>query len=147
MRQQQNERQLVEEARRSQALTLVPTSAPDPRMSQNLEPEPRSSPPSRQARVPGGWNTSPPKAVTTTPLLPPAPAPPLLPAPPMPPPKSSTPDAPPQHTVDDEGVGRQPMIPNVVNNTLQNIRRRIPGFNSLSEDALAPSQGRSATPR
>lgn len=142
LRQQQNDRKLAEAGRGG--FTSVPV--PDPRMSQNLEPETRSLSPSHRARVPGGWNTSPPKAIASKPFLPPAPAPPLITAPPVPP-KSSTPDAPPQHTADNEDVGRRPMIPNVVNNTLQNIRRKIPGFNSPSEDTLTLSQGRSPNPR
>ncbi|KAG1888113.1 hypothetical protein F4604DRAFT_1715581 [Suillus subluteus] len=143
LRQQQNDRKLVEAARGS--FTSVPV--PDPRMSQNLEPETRSLSPSHRARVPGSWNTSPPKAVASKPFLPPAPAPPLITALAVAPPESSTPDAPPQHIVDNEDVGRHPMIPNVVNNTLQNIRRKIPGFNSPSEDALTLSRGRSPNPR
>ncbi|KAG2339109.1 hypothetical protein BDR05DRAFT_1062316 [Suillus weaverae] len=143
LRQQQNDRKLVEAARGS----FTPVPVPDPRMSRSLEPETRSLSPSHRARLPGGWDTSPPKAVASKPFLPPAPAPPLITTPPVPPPKSSTPDAPSQHTVDTEDVGRHPMIPNVVNNTLQNIRRKIPGFNSPSEDALTLSQGRSPNPR
>ncbi|KAG1807427.1 uncharacterized protein BJ212DRAFT_1449281 [Suillus subaureus] len=139
LRQQQNDRKLMEAARGS--FTSMPV--PDPRMSQSLEPETRSLSPSHRARVPGGWDTLPPKAIASKPFLPPVPAPPLITAPAVPPPKSSTPDAPTQHTVDNEDVGRHPMIPNVVNNTLQNIRRKIPGFNSPSEDALTPSRGRS----
>lgn len=143
LRQQQNDRKLVEAARGS--LTSVPV--PDPRMSQNLEPETRSSSPSHRAKLPGGWDTSPPKAIASKPFLPSAPVPPLITAPPVPLPKPSTSDAPPQHTVDNEDAGRHPMVPNVLNNTLQNIRRKIPGFNSPSEDALTLSQRRSPNPR
>lgn len=143
LRQQQNDRKLAEAARGS--LTSVPV--PDPRMSQNLEPETRSLSPSHRAKLPGGWDISPPKAVVSKPFLPPAPVPPLITAPPVPPPKPSTPDPPPQHTVDNEDTGRHPMVPNVLNNTLQNIRRKIPGFNSPSEDALTLSQRRSPNPR
>lgn len=138
LRQQQNDRKLVEATRNR--VPPVPTSVSDPEL--------RPLSPSHRARVPGGWDTSPPKAVASKPFLPPAPAPPLIPAPP-----SGEDDfgggttAPPQRTVDNEDVGRRPMIPNVVNNTLQNIRRKIPGFNSPSEEALTPSQGRSPNPR
>ncbi|OAX38848.1 hypothetical protein K503DRAFT_131582 [Rhizopogon vinicolor AM-OR11-026] len=136
LRQQQNERRLVEETR-SQA--SKPISVPDPRMSQNLEREPR---PPHQAGVPGGWDPSPPK-VASKPLLPLAPAPPSLPAPSV---QSFTPDAPSHRAANGEDVGRQPMISNL-NNTLQNIRRKIPGFNGPSEDALTPPHGQSPTPR
>ncbi|KAG1726435.1 uncharacterized protein EDB91DRAFT_1263755 [Suillus paluster] len=146
LRQQQNDRKLVEDARRSQAFAPVPTSVPDPRMSQNLDPKPRSLSPPHRAGVPGGWDTLPPKAVASKPFLPPTSAPPLLSAPPVPP-KPSTPDVPLQSTVNDEDVGRHPIIPNIMNNTLQNIRRRIPGFNGPSEDSLTPSQGRSPNQR
>lgn len=140
---QQNDRKLVEAARGS--FTSVPV--PDPRMSQNLEPETRSLSPSHRAKLPGGWDTSPPKAVASKPFLPPTPAPPLITAPPVPSPKPPTSDAPPQHAVDNEDAGRHPMVPNVVNNTLQNIKRKIPGFNSPSEDALTLSQRRSPNPK
>ncbi|KAG2126877.1 uncharacterized protein EDB93DRAFT_1257371 [Suillus bovinus] len=142
LRQQQNDRTLVESRGSS---TRVP--APDPRMSQSFKSETRSlSPPHDRTRVPGDWNTSPPKAVASKPFLPPAPAPPLITAPPVLPAKSSSPDGPPQRTVDNGDVVRHPRIPNVVNNTLQNIKRKIPGFNSPSEDTLALSQG-SLNPR
>lgn len=143
LRQQQNDRKLVEATRGS----CTPVPVPDPRMSQNLEPETRSLSPSHRAKLPGGWDTSPPKAVASKPFLPPAPAPPLITAPSVPSPKSSTPDTPLQHTVDNEDARRHPMVPNVVNNTLQNIRRKIPGFNSPSEDALTLSQRQSPNPR
>lgn len=139
---QQNDRKLVEAARGS--FTSIPV--PDSRMSQSLKSETRSLSPSHRTKVPGGWDTSPPKAVASKPVFPPAPAPPLITAPPVPPPKPSIPDAPPQHTVGNEDVGRHPVIPNIVNNTLQNIRRKIPGFNSSSEDAFTLSQG-SQNPR
>lgn len=146
LRQQQNDRKSVEAARGRS--TPVP-ALPDPRMSQSLEPETRSLSPPHRARLPGGWDTSPPKAIASKPFLPPASAPPLITVP-LVPPRSSTPDAPPQRTADNEDVGRHPMIPNVVNNTmnntLQNIRRKIPGFNSSSEDTLNLSQG-SPNPR
>lgn len=143
MRQQQNDRKLVEAARGS----FTPVPVPDPRMSQSLEPETRSLSPSHRARVPGSRDTSPPKAIASKPFLPPAPAPPIITTSAVPPPKSSTSDVPPQHTIDNQDVGRHPMIPNVVNNTLQNIRRKIPGFNSPSEDALPLSQGQFPNPR
>jgi len=143
LRQQQNDRKLVEAARGS----FTPVPVPDPRMSQSLEPETRSLSPSHRARVPGSRDTSPPKAIASKPFLPPAPAPPIITTSAVPPPKSSTSDAPPQHTIDNQDVGRHPMIPNVVNNTLQNIRRKIPGFNSPSEDALPLSQGQFPNPR
>lgn len=132
LRQQQNDRKLVEETR---SQVLKPISVPDPRMSWNLTPEPRSLSPPRQAGVPGGWDPSPPKAVASNSVPVPAPALPSLPAP-------STPEAHPQHTVHGEDVGRQPIIANL-NNALQNIKRKIPGFNGLPEDALTPSNGRS----
>lgn len=139
LRQHQNERKLVEETR-SQA--LKPISVPDPRMSRNLGHE---TPP-HQAVVPGSWDPPPSKAIASKPLSPPAPAPPSVPSPPVQPPESSTSNAPSQRTANDEDIGRRPIIPNL-NNTLQNIRRKIPGFTGLSEDAHTPSREPPSTPR
>ena len=140
LRQQQNERKMAEE-KRSQTLKTI--SVPDPRMSRNLEPEPHLSSPPHRAGIPGGWDPSPLKAIASKPLSPPDHVPP--PTPPVGLPISSTPNAHPQITANDEDTGRRPMIPNL-NNTLQNIRRKLPGFTGLSEDAITPSHGSSSTP-